>query len=493
MTLGVDIRRDDQARDFVLRRGSLLENDGQVLLEDSFAQSLGFEVGTAVRLLTASGATELRVAGLLEPRGAVAVNAGAVAIIPLAASQRLYRLEGKVNSLNLVLTEGADPDQVAQEVSKRLPPGLTVQVPAARAALAQETIAGVEKLLSTLSVASLVAGAFVIFNSFLMSIGERRRALAILRSLGATRRQVTRLLFSEAVALGVVGTAVGIPVGVAAAFVMTHLMAQVTGPFVPELQLTAGPFMLAGVLGPGVAMLATYLPARSAGRRSPLAELRDRPGARAARDTGPRRWVAYLGLSLMASVALVYTVIVTGRLPGDVIVFLLPAGIVLALVGGAMTVPMALAPLSRLTERLLRPVLGIEAKLAIRQLRRHPTRTSLVVGVLMISVVLSTSAGNAILNSLRDQREWMVRIFKYMDFMVIPTALSGTELLPVSMPEAYADRISKIEGVQRVGKGNILSTRAAGHRITVFARSCRPGEDPGFRIVGGMDTEVRQG
>lgn len=493
MTLGIDIRRDDQARDYVLCRGSPLEADGQVLLEDSFAQSLGLDVGTTVRLLTPSGVTKLQVGGLLEARGVAAVNAGAVVVMPLATSQQLYRLDGKINSLNLVLTEGADPDEVAREVSKSLPPGLTVQVPAVRAALARETMASTEKMLAVLSIASLVAGAFVILNSFLMSLGERRRAFAILRSLGATRKQVTWLLFSEAAAMGVIGTAVGIPLGLAAAFVMTHLMAQLSGFVVPQLQLTAGPFALAGLLGPGVAMLATYLPARDAGRRSPLAELRDRPGASPVRGVHRRRWPGYLGLGLIAAFALVYTLILTGGLPGEALVFVLPAGLVLTLVGSALAIPTVLSPLSRLAEWLLRPVLGIEAGLAIRQLRRHPTRTSLVVGVLMISVMLSTGFGNAILNSVRDSREWMVRIFAHQDFLVIPTALSGTELLPVAMPEEYADRIRKIEGVHRVGKGNILSTRAAGRRVLVFPRSCRPGEDPGFRIVDGADAEVREG
>ncbi len=493
MTLGVDIQRDDRARDYALESGNKLTGDGQVLLETGFAQSLGLDVGTTVRLLSPSGVTELRVAGLLEPRGAAAVNAGAVAIMPLITSQQLYRLDGKVNSLNLVLAQGADPDQVAQEVSKRLPPGLTVQVPAARAALAQETLVNTERMLAILSVVSLVAGAFVILNSFLMSIGERRRSLAILRSLGATRKQVTRLLFCEAMALGVIGTVVGIPLGLAAAFVMTHVMAQLSGPAVPQLHLTAGPLVLAGVLGPGVAMLATYLPARSAGCRSPLAELRDRPGAIPARDARPRRWPGFLGLGLLALFALTYTVILAGWLPGEVFVILLPAGTVLVLVGCALAIPVALVPLLRLAERLLRPVLGPEANLAIRQLRRHPTRTSLVAGVLMISVMLSIGFGNAILNSVEDSREWMVRIFKHVDFMVTPTALSATELLPVAMPEEYADRIGELEGVRLVGKGSILATQAEGHQVMIFPRSCRPGEDPGFRIVGGVDAEVRQG
>jgi putative ABC transport system permease protein len=493
MILGIDLERDHEARDYALRRGSLLTSEDGVLLEVGVAESLGYDVGATVRLLAPSGTTSVEVVGLLEPRGAAAVNGGAVAILPLATAQRLYGLEGQVNSLNLVLAEEADPDEVADRVSKHLPPGLTVQTPANRAALAHEGLVNTERMLAILSVGSLVAGAFVILNSFLMNLGERRRALAILRALGATRRQVTRLLFSEAVLLSVIGTALGVPIGVGAAWVITHLMAQLSGAVAPQLHVTAGPFLLAGLLGPGVAMLATYLPARKAARRSPLAELRGRPGTRLASRERGRDWPGYVGLGMLAAFGLVYVVILTGRVPSEMFIYIMPVGMVLTLVGCALAIPMSLIPLSRLAQWLLRPILGIEASLAIRQLRRHPTRTSLVVGVLTISVILSIGYGNSILNSVRHARGMMVRVFANIDFLIFPTALSGTEILPVSMPEAYADRVSEMEGVRLVGMGNIFAARAQGYPVQVFARTCGPGEDPGFRFVGEDDEEIRRG
>ena len=127
MILGIDLDRDHEARDYALRRGSLLTSEDGVLLEVGMAESLGHDVGATVRLLAPSGTTSVEVVGLLEPRGAAAVNGGAVAILPMATAQRLYRLEGQVNSLNLVLAEEADPDEVADRVSEHLPPGLTVQ------------------------------------------------------------------------------------------------------------------------------------------------------------------------------------------------------------------------------------------------------------------------------------------------------------------------------------------------------------------------------
>jgi len=484
MTLGIGIARIDQAREYTLRSGSMLSADGQVLLDGEFAVQREVGLGEDVILLTPSGSVSLRIVGLLARTRVSAVNAGGVAIIPLTTAQRLYRLEGLVNSVGLVLAAQADHAAVADSVRALLPPGLTVQVPAARAALAQGALLNTERMLAILSIVSLVAGAFVILNSFLMSVSERRRSLAVLRALGATRKQVVRLLMAEAAALGAMGTLIGIPIGVGGAFVMTQLMARMAGPVTPQFSLSPGPFLLAAVLGPGVAMIATFHAARRAGWRPPLAELRERPSG-AAEEGRLRRWPGALGLTMLGLFAVFYVLVTIRRMPADLFMILLPIGMTLLLVGCALIIPMVVLPLSHLVEKVLRPVIGFEASLAVRHLRRHRTRSSLVVGVLMISLILSIGYGNAIHNSVRDLRDWMARIVDRVDFMVVPTPLSGTGLFPVSMPEAYAETIGSFEGVRFVGKGAILSSRIDGRTVMVFARSCRPGEDPGIRLAQG--------
>jgi len=488
MTLGIDPDRRDPARDLTLASGAMPSGERDVLLERDFAAKRGLAVGDDVTLLTPAGSESLRLVGLLARTRVSAVNAGGVAIMPLSAAQRLNKLEGQINTISLVLAAHADPDAVADSVRGVLPPGLVVQVPAARAVLADEALINTERMLAILSVVSLVAGAFVILNSFLMSVSERRRSLAILRALGATRRQVTRLLMVEAAALGAVGTLIGVPIGVGVAYVMTQLMARMAGPVVPQMSLSWGPFVLAAVLGPGVAVIATFHSARRAGLRPPLAELRERPSC-AVTEGRVRRWPGMLGVGLLAVFAVFYALILLGRLPSNFLTILLPSGMVVLLVGCALIIPGLVEPLSRLAERLLRPILGMEARLAVRQLLRHRTRTALVVGVLMISLVLSIGFGNSIHNSVRDSRDWMARVMAVTDFMVIPTALSGTGLFPVAMPEAYARTMESFDGVRLVGKGAISATRVNGVTAMVFARSCRPGEDTGIRLAGG-DTEV---
>src|SRR5262245_26526075 len=268
LVLGADPERDRAARTFRVTAGRGLGNEG-VLLVENFARQHHCEVGARVKLGTLSGLRQLPVVGLLEARGPALFNGGAFVLMPLTTAQRLFGLPGQVNSVQLVLEEDADPRRVEEEVRGRLPAGLVVQTTGERAALGREGITSIEQALDTLSVVSLVGGAFVILNSFLMNLG-RRRQLAILRALGTTRRQVTRLLLREAVLLGGAGTVLGMGAGVLLAQGLVRMEEQLLGVKLPPLRLSVQPFLLALLLGPGMALAATVVPAWRAGRRPRL-------------------------------------------------------------------------------------------------------------------------------------------------------------------------------------------------------------------------------
>ena len=292
LVMGVDPARDGLVRDYVVQSGAALAagaapgSPPPVLMEAGFARAQGLEVGSAVRLLTRTGSTEGVVRGLLAPSGAAMFNGGAALFMPLADAQRLFDLGTTVNTIALVLTAGAEREAVRTAVERVLPPGLTVQTPSSRGDLAEMTLASTQLGLSVVSALSLVAGGFIILNAFLMSVGERRRQLALLRALGATRRQVTRLLLREALLLGGLGTSLGLLAGLGASVALTAALSALLGVHLPALKFSPRPFVLGAILGPGLSLVATYVPARRAGRVSPLEGLLG--GGRESRGGGRR-------------------------------------------------------------------------------------------------------------------------------------------------------------------------------------------------------------
>src|SRR5262249_15562949 len=224
------------------------------------SQDLG--VGRPAQLFAPTGIFSLPVTGLVAPRGAAAFNGGAIVILPLAKAQAMFALGDHVNILQILVHEAYDTHGVEESVARVLPPGFTVQSPTARSEHAAGALDSAERALTLLSVASLVAGAVVIVNSFLMNLGERRRQLRILRAIGMSRAQVTQLLLREAVLLGCIGTLLGVLAGVGVAILFTRAMEQFLDVALLPLHFTPRPLVVALIVGPGVTLAATYLPAR---------------------------------------------------------------------------------------------------------------------------------------------------------------------------------------------------------------------------------------
>jgi putative ABC transport system permease protein len=490
VVLGIDLARDRAARDYVVCQGRGLRPGDGVMLEESFAAANSLAPGKTLRLLTTTGIAEIQVSGLLEPRGAAAFNGGAVAFLPLTTAQRLFRLGDQINSVQLVLAQDADTREVEDAVRRRLPAGLAVQVPSTRGALGQDLLMPSERGLASLSAASLMAGAFVIANAFLMNLGERRRQLAVLRALGVTRRQLTRLLLREALVLGLAGTILGIAVGMGLSLILCHVTAKLMGLTLPRLQWSWDPVLIAALVGPGMALAATILPARRAGRRAPLPDLLHQRG----NPSEPfRRWPGYVGLALVPLIFALVLGVVEGWIPFAVALPLLAPGMALFLAGCALVTRLFLGPLARLVSALLGPALGTEGRLAFRQLDRHPGRTALTVGVLVIAVVFAVGFGQVFLNNLHDIHHWLDRVAAGDFFIRGSWPDVTTTVTTASLPENLAGDLAGMPGVERVDKFRYILVRAGGRPAIVMAYTYRADGRLPLVLAEGESESVRRG
>jgi putative ABC transport system permease protein len=453
LAMGIDPKLDRDIRDYTLAQGEFFgERSDSVLLEIGFARSVGLKVGDKAKLLTREGMKEVSVAGLLDPRGIAAINQGGLVFMPLQTAQSFVRQYGR---LSLVLDPSADEEKVLQDIAGRIPDDLAVRRPASRTRLARETMFSVEQGMTFSSVLMLVLAAFMILNTFLMNVNERRRQLAILRAIGATRPQVTRLVMAEGLVIGAAGTVLGVPLGLLSAHFLTKAMAAIFITKLPPVQIAMTPLFLAAVLGPGLAALATYVPARIAGAISPLEGLRP-----VVSDIRPRVPWVYLvtGLGIFAISGVVLWGCLGGWLPIGLII---PSGVAV-IAGSVVLIAALLGPLTRLAAAIFSVVLRIEAPLAQRQLVRRRTRTTLTIGVLYIAVSTAIGLGTAIINNVNDVKTWYHRTMVGDFFVSAPFADPSTGMM-VQVPESIEDQIGQIPGVESVGGirfGNVRARKA---------------------------------
>ena len=471
------------AADWPLREGRPIVGDDDALIDSGLAESLGLRPGQAMELWTPGGPARLRLSGICQPRGASAATGGLI-IVSLACAQRLFALPQRVNSVQLLLADHADPPTVQSLITRHLPAGLVVQPPGMRGEMARATLLAAEQGLSSLSVVALIAATLVIMNTFLLNFGERRKQIAVLRSLGASRTQLMRLLLRETVLLGLAGSVVGCGAGIALASGLNYAMQRFLGIALPGLQLRAGPFILAALLGPLTSLTAACWPAWRASHRPPLKELL--AGQIRQEEVLPRR-VWQVGLLVLTLGLVLDLGLWRGWFPEALGQTLLVPALTLLLLGGVLTLPLVVGPLLNLASRL---PLGLEGRLAAQQLVRHRNRTTLTSAVIFLALVVAIAFSQSLQTTLRNLQHWYRQTI-VADFLVRGAMPDTSFLLAPALPESLAQEIRQCNEVDVVDRIAFLPVEVEDRPVLLLARTFAADRPLPLDLQEGDESTVR--
>lgn len=464
LALGIDPEREQAADSYELVDGQWFEGNRGVMLDAAFARQAGIEVGDEIRMLVRRGLVRMPVMGLLRSRASQVLEQGFV-YMTIPTTQLLFRIRGEVDKLYLVLEEGANPAEVERSVAQLLPPELSVEPPPQRSAMAEESQFTMRQGLNLASSLSVVVAAFIILNTFLMNVSERRRQFGILRSIGATRRQVLWLLLREGLWLGLAGTIVGLVLGVAGSIVLLRAMEGLLSATLPLVELSPGPLILGVVIGLGVTLLASFYPAYLAGKLSPLASMR---GVLTEDFAKPSPFLSLIGLVLFVVGGAVIIGSRMGHVPFE---WTIPASLAL-LISLVFLLPLIVVPMSRVVAMFITPVWGFTAELGRRQVLRRRTRSVLTMGVVFVAAATGVGMGLTVLNEAEDVDRWMDRSLQG-DFFVRAMVPSLFSSQTIPLPEGLEEELREIPGVLRVSGIRSLRTSTGEQEVIVVARDLR--------------------
>ena len=406
--LGVDILRDQPFREYRLDVGAgarqptaqgflgLLLDPSSVVITEVFAHRHGLvaepadapAAGTRSTLRLAMGdqVRTFRIRALLRNEGPARALDGNFVLMDIATAQWAFDRLGRVDRVDVRLSEPRRLDEAERVIGARLPLGLDVQRPARRGQQVEQMLAAFQFNLAALSYVALLVGLFLVYNTVATSVIARRDEIGVLRALGTPRRTVLTLFLGEAAALAALGCLVGIPLGwglargavaLTSSTVTTLYAAHAAG--VPALTWTDVALAL-GVALP-LALLAAAAPAVEAAGVSPLRAVRG--GTEDSRETPVQwRWTATGAMCLAASWASSQAGPV-GGLP--VFGFLAAVFIVFGL---AALVPALLTGMAYLTRGSALRWLGIEGRLAYANLTGAIGRLSVSVAALAVSLAM---------------------------------------------------------------------------------------------------------
>ncbi len=175
--MGIDPIADKPFRSYEVVEGRNYREEDEVVMDKSFARSLSLSVDSEIRFLTASGIKNAKIAGLTKPAGASAVSQGSVVTTSLATAQTWFRSRAKIDTIQIATAEKVDLKSIQQKIGEVLPQGLIVRPPAMASHSADEIMVGPKQGTAMAIAFVFIIAVFIIYNTFQMNVGERRRQL----------------------------------------------------------------------------------------------------------------------------------------------------------------------------------------------------------------------------------------------------------------------------------------------------------------------------
>jgi putative ABC transport system permease protein len=279
-----------------LKTGEWPAGPEQVVIDAGTAAKEHFKAGDSVQIETATGRHSYRITGTASYGEVDSLGFGSFAVWDVPTAQRVLDREGQFDSISIAAKEGTSPAELVRAVKVLVPDTLAVNDSAKQAdeasAQIDEGMAYVRYFLLGFGAIALFVGAFVIFNTLSITVAQRTREFATLRTLGASRKQILRSVRLEGLVVGLLASLIGLFLGFGIARGMLALFSAL-GVDLPEgdTVFALRTVIVSLVVGTGVTLLATIVPARRATRVPPIAAVREGSTLPPSRLARPARWL----------------------------------------------------------------------------------------------------------------------------------------------------------------------------------------------------------
>jgi putative ABC transport system permease protein len=436
---------------FTRRTGVPPTAPDQIMIDRNSARKGGFAVGDRIEVAFGGQARPFTVTGITGYGTADSIGGGSMAIVSLPAAQQFFGLAGQYSQIDVKAARGVPAPQLRTQIARILPAGAQAITAASAAATQAQQLNSQLSFLTYFFAGfagvSLLVGAFVIWNTFTIMVGQRIRELALLRTLGAQRGQVFRSVLGEAAVLGTIASAAGVLLGVGLARGLAALLSSF-GVALPITGLVLPPAGLAVSLAAGVAVTvaAAVPPAWRATSVAPVQALRDAVPA-PGRFPG-RRLTAGLAVTI-AGVALLLAGLSAGS------VALTAVGAVACFLGVTVLGPLIVRPLAFCVGQPLTVLPARTGVLARRNAMRNPKRTSATAAALMIGLALIVTAA-VLVGSVRAVIGAQISADAKTNFYVQATSTDA------GLTPDLAGAIARVPGVRQVTEVRTTDATVAG-------------------------------
>ncbi|WP_327683422.1 ABC transporter permease [Streptomyces sp. NBC_00467] len=379
---------DNDLKSMEITSGHAPRGPTEMMVDADTADKHHLKIGDELRTIAVTGDFKAKISGIASFK---VTNPGATIVyFDTATAQReLLGREGLFTGISVTAADGVSDEQLKKNIAATLDAPYKLQTAKEAADAGREEVGSFLDVMKYAMLGfagiALLVGIFLIVNTFSMLVAQRTREIGLMRAIGSSRRQVNRSVLIEALFLGIVGSVAGIAAGVGLAVGLMKLMGSMgMNLSTDDLTVKVTTPVVGMVLGIVVTVVAAYVPARRAGKVSPMAALRD-AGTPADGRAGKVR--AAIGLLLTGAGAAALLVATQADKAAEGSMFL-GLGVVLSLIGFVVVGPLLAGVVVRVISALVLRMFGPVGRMAERNALRNPRRTGATGAALMIGLAL---------------------------------------------------------------------------------------------------------
>jgi putative ABC transport system permease protein len=393
LAYSVDPRGDQRFNPLTLTTGRWPAGGDQITIDEKTANEKHFSVGNRLGVATDDGVRQFQITGIAKFASLSSIGGATIAVFDLATAQRLFHKPDQFDEVQVAAKQGVSPEKLVSEIRPLLPVTAKVKTAEAQTASSVDDVKSslgiVQKFLLAFGAIALFVGSFVIANTLSITIAQRTREFATLRTIGGSRRQVLRTVLLEAGVVGVVASVLGLALGLALAKGLSALFTALGQEFPQGGTVVATRTVVASLaVGVLVTLLASLRPAIKATRVPPIAAVREGATLPASRYSrfGPVASLVTLALGILL---LVYGIFGSGLATATRLTAL-GFGVLVLFVGVSLNAKRAVRPLASVLGWPGTRIGGNSGTLARENAMRNPSRTASAASALMIGLALIT-------------------------------------------------------------------------------------------------------
>mgnify|MGYP001766217103 FL=1 len=468
--LGVDPFVETPFRDYLGEGGSsnngeylsLLIQPGAIMISRETANRYGLIPGDELILEIDGFEKQAHIVGLVQAEDRLTNRAlNGIILADIASAQELTGTVGRLSRIDLILPK--ESEALQGQIQAALPAGVQLTTVEARQGAIEQMASAFQLNLMALSMLALVVGLFLIYNTMTFAVVQRRTLFGRLRCLGVTPREIFILVLSEAAVVGLVGSALGVVLGILMGQNTVSMVSRTINDLyftttVRDTSLPLGSLFKGGLVGLAATVFTTVLPAWEAASVPPQAAL-----SRSGLESKARNQVvvvAFAGLGLIVA---------------GVVMFLIPSASLILGFGGTLAVVVGFAMLSallmvflmRLVTPILRRIFGLLGQMAPRNVVNALSRTSVAVAALMVAVAVMVGMGVMISSFRNTVTIWLGQTLQGDIYISAPSFTANTprvEIAPEVVQAVLAwpslESVSQLRSVQVLARQGLVDVTA---------------------------------